>query len=67
MLSETAANEVFIALKARLKHKRDKHYQEMRDATTRASECQHWLDELDREMRQQQHFEPADPPQEAGE
>lgn len=59
MLSETAANEVIVALKARLKQKRDKHYQEMRDAITRASECQHWLNELDREIRQQQRFEPV--------
>ena len=59
MLGAQSANEVLIALKAKLKCERDKHFHEVREASTKAAECVFWLEELDRLTRQQERFQPA--------
>ena len=59
VLNEISANEVIIAVKARLKHKRDEYFRETREAAVRAQVCVDWLDVLDHEIRQQEKFHPV--------
>ena len=56
MDSKIAANEVIIAMKAKLKYKKDEYFRQSREAGIKAQECVDWLDVLDNEIRQQERF-----------